>query len=62
MIFEYLEYNLYEVYAKMKENNKSFTEAEIKYLTSIFRSIIYQITSGLAHMHKNGFFHRDLKP
>jgi len=25
MVFEYLEYNLYEVYAKMKENKKSFT-------------------------------------
>lgn len=31
MVFEYLDYNLYEVYAKMKENKKSFTEAEIKY-------------------------------
>lgn len=30
MVFEYLDYNLYEVYAKMKENKKSFTEAEIK--------------------------------
>jgi len=24
--------------------------------------MIYQIVSGLAHMHKNGFFHRDMKP
>lgn len=31
MVFEYLDYNLYEVYAKMKENGKTFTEAEIKY-------------------------------
>lgn len=30
MVFEYLEYNLYEVYAKMKEQKKSFTESEIK--------------------------------
>lgn len=26
MVFEYLEYNLYEVYAKMKEKGSSFTE------------------------------------
>jgi serine/threonine protein kinase len=26
MAFEYLEYNLYEVYAKMKEHSKHFTE------------------------------------
>ena len=26
------------------------------------RNIVYQITSGLASMHKNGFFHRDMKP
>jgi serine/threonine protein kinase len=24
--------------------------------------MIYQIASGLASMHKNGFFHRDMKP
>jgi serine/threonine protein kinase len=32
MVFEYLEYNLYEVYSKMKEENKKFTEKEIKYV------------------------------
>lgn len=26
------------------------------------RNIIFQVTSGLASMHKNGFFHRDMKP
>ncbi len=31
MVFEYLDYNLYEVYAKMKEQDKNFTESEIKY-------------------------------
>lgn len=25
MVFEYLDYNLYEVYSKMKEENKKFT-------------------------------------
>lgn len=31
MVFEYLDYNLYEVYSKMKEEGKHFTEKEIKY-------------------------------
>jgi protein kinase len=26
------------------------------------RSIMFQLFSGLAHMHKHGFFHRDIKP
>ena len=30
MVFEYLDYNLYDVYSKMKEKGKSFTETEIK--------------------------------
>ena len=30
MVFEYLEYNLYEVYSRMKEQRKKFTETEIK--------------------------------
>jgi len=32
MVFEYLDYNFYEVYSKMKEEGKKFTEKEIKYL------------------------------
>ena len=32
MVFEYLDYNLYEVYSKMKETGKKFTENEIKYV------------------------------
>ena len=28
----------------------------------LLRNMMFQIVSGLAHMHKNGFFHRDMKP
>jgi serine/threonine protein kinase len=62
MVFEYLDYNIYEVYSKMKEEGKKFTEKEIKYFLSYTRNMIYQIANGLANMHKNGFFHRDMKP
>uniref|UniRef100_A0AC34G0I4 Protein kinase domain-containing protein n=1 Tax=Panagrolaimus sp. ES5 TaxID=591445 RepID=A0AC34G0I4_9BILA len=29
---------------------------------SVIRNIIYQILQGMTYMHKNGFFHRDMKP
>ncbi|ONK71629.1 uncharacterized protein A4U43_C04F10670 [Asparagus officinalis] len=51
-IFEHMECNLYQV---MKDRQNGFTEAEI-------RSFMSQVLQGLAHMHKNGYFHRDMKP
>lgn len=54
-VFEFLDQNLYQLYTEMRDKGKSFTENEI-------RNIIYQVTTGLAYMHKHGFFHRDLKP
>lgn len=53
LIFEYLDRDLYEV---MKEKApKGLSESQI-------RSITYQTLLGLSHMHKYGFFHRDMKP
>ena len=40
----------------------SFRERKHHIPESTIRSFIEQITSGLAFMHKHGFFHRDLKP
>lgn len=51
-VFEYVEKNLYQV---SKENNNAMSVKDIK-------SVMYQMLQGLAYMHKNGFFHRDMKP
>ena len=50
MVFEFAESNLYQL---MKSRNDSFPETEIQ-------SVIYQTLLGVAYIHKNGFFHRDL--
>lgn len=46
------ECNLYQL---MKERNALLPESRI-------RSWAYQILEGLAHIHKLGYFHRDMKP
>ncbi|XP_038692942.1 serine/threonine-protein kinase MHK-like isoform X2 [Tripterygium wilfordii] len=51
-IFEYMEYNLYQ---RMREQERPFSEEEI-------RNFMSQLLQGLTHMHRNGYFHRDLKP
>jgi len=51
-VFEFVEQNVYQL---SKEKPESMTNENIK-------SIIYQTLNGLAYMHKNGFFHRDMKP
>uniref|UniRef100_A0A7E4US22 non-specific serine/threonine protein kinase n=1 Tax=Panagrellus redivivus TaxID=6233 RepID=A0A7E4US22_PANRE len=51
-VFEFMQMNLYEL---MKDRDRYFPESTI-------RNIIYQVLQGMAYMHKNGFFHRDMKP
>ncbi|KAI6204124.1 hypothetical protein M3Y94_00635900 [Aphelenchoides besseyi] len=51
-VFEFMQENLYEL---MKDRDRYFPE-------SVIRNIIYQVLQGLAYMHRNGFFHRDMKP
>ncbi|AWP20818.1 Serine/threonine-protein kinase MAK [Scophthalmus maximus] len=52
-VFEYMKENLYQL---MKDReNKMFSENEI-------RNIMFQVLTGLAFVHKHGFFHRDMKP
>ncbi|XP_067234060.1 serine/threonine-protein kinase MAK isoform X2 [Chanodichthys erythropterus] len=51
-VFEYMKENLYQL---MKDRTKLFPE-------SVIRNISFQILQGLSFIHKNGFFHRDMKP
>ena len=52
LVFEYIGLNLYEYLTKQTQE---IPELKI-------RNIIYQILQGLAYMHKQNFFHRDMKP
>jgi serine/threonine protein kinase len=54
-VFELLDQNVLQLYTEVREKGKSLTESQIK-------SVIYQTSAGLAYMHKQGFFHRDMKP
>ncbi|XP_796032.4 serine/threonine-protein kinase dyf-5 [Strongylocentrotus purpuratus] len=51
-VFEYMTENLYEL---MKGRDRLLPEP-------VIRNIVYQILQGMAYIHKNGFFHRDMKP
>ncbi|KAJ2961994.1 hypothetical protein NQZ79_g2759 [Umbelopsis isabellina] len=47
--------NMYQLIKSRRDEETSFARWEI-------RSIVYQILSGLAHVHNLGIFHRDMKP
>ena len=55
LVFEYCDYNLYELIKTYKRKQMSISESKIK-------NIIYSLTLGLSHIHNNGIMHRDLKP
>ena len=52
LVFEFIDQNIYQV---MRDRPEVLDGNAI-------RSIVYQVLSGLAYMHRNGFFHRDMKP
>mmetsp|Transcript_23539 Transcript_23539/g.65439 ORF Transcript_23539/g.65439 Transcript_23539/m.65439 type:complete len:510 (-) Transcript_23539:294-1823(-) len=52
LVFEHMESNLYEF---TKAQTRKLPEAKI-------RNLMFQVLQGLNHVHKNGYFHRDMKP
>nr|XP_043609669.1 cyclin-dependent kinase F-4-like [Erigeron canadensis] len=53
LVFEYMERDLYKTI--QDRIMKPFKETEI-------RDMCFQVFKGLAYMHSNGYFHRDIKP
>lgn len=52
LVFEFMEANLYEF---MKARVRSLPESKV-------RNIMFQTMQAVAHVHKHGYFHRDMKP
>eukprot|EP00933_Yihiella_yeosuensis_P061364 TRINITY_DN64173_c0_g1_i1.p1 TRINITY_DN64173_c0_g1~~TRINITY_DN64173_c0_g1_i1.p1 ORF type:complete len:532 (+),score=114.97 TRINITY_DN64173_c0_g1_i1:99-1598(+) len=52
LVFEFMEANLYEF---MKARVRSLPESKV-------RNIMYQTMQAVHHVHKHGYFHRDMKP
>lgn len=52
LVFEFMEANLYEF---MKGRTKMFPEPKV-------RNIMFQTIQALHHVHKHGYFHRDMNP
>ncbi|CAF1708355.1 hypothetical protein Bca4012_006145 [Brassica carinata] len=55
-IFVCMDHNLYQI--TQEREQRPFSEGEI----STFMAGPAQMLQGLAHMHKNSYFHRQLKP
>jgi renal tumor antigen len=51
-VFELMDMNMYE---SIKGRRHCLPENRVKYL-------MYQVLKSIDHMHKNGIFHRDIKP
>jgi serine/threonine protein kinase len=50
------------VFEYMEQNLLTLINTKINLKEDQIRGIMHQIITGLAHMHKYGYFHRDLKP
>eukprot|EP00927_Polykrikos_kofoidii_P001000 TRINITY_DN10365_c0_g1_i1.p1 TRINITY_DN10365_c0_g1~~TRINITY_DN10365_c0_g1_i1.p1 ORF type:complete len:458 (-),score=77.91 TRINITY_DN10365_c0_g1_i1:312-1685(-) len=52
LVFEFMEANLYE---HLKGRARALPESKV-------RNIMFQTLQGMHHVHKHGYFHRDMKP
>ena len=52
LVFELMDQNVYELIRGRKQTVKSTT----------IKLLMYQLLKAVAHMHKHGIFHRDIKP
>ena len=52
LVFELMDMNMYEA---IKGRRHYLPEQRVKYY-------MYQVLKAIDHMHKNGIFHRDIKP
>lgn len=52
LVFEIMEMNLYEA---IKGRQNYLPETKVK-------NYMYQLLKAIEHMHRNGIFHRDIKP
>ena len=64
-VFEFMGQNVYQLMKEsppVKSSNPSVGGVLSGLSAERVRSIMWQTLSGLAYMHKQGFFHRDMKP
>jgi protein kinase len=54
-VFEYIDRDLFKLTQSLKDKGKQISEPDIK-------NIAWQMAQALNYIHKQGFFHRDLKP
>lgn len=54
-ILEYIEKDLYRLMTDRKEKGEKLEDHEIRFITK-------QLCEALLYIHKQGFFHRDMKP
>lgn len=63
LVFELMEMNMYEAIKGNKRNLYNNLIGRPNYLPeSRVKGYMYQLLKSIEHMHRNGIFHRDIKP